>query len=106
MIDSHRGDDLESLILQYQSHIVSFYHHQKCTPVDLRKQSHFSLLESVCAASKVDITSENAYEELGFLNFSPQTDFDKVGLLGLKAMRWFSRNPEFPKVAINFIFSF
>jgi engulfment/cell motility protein 1 len=97
MIDGNRGEDVTPLIVQFQSNIIAFNNRQRKISVDPFNAKHRALLDDIMRAADIEST-EAPFEALGFSSSRPELDFEKVGLLGLKAMWRFSKSPEFPKV--------
>ncbi|KPV74203.1 uncharacterized protein RHOBADRAFT_54055 [Rhodotorula graminis WP1] len=87
LLDGTKGADL-NLLLSLQSNLVASLRLAFATPI---AEEHFPHFDQLWIASRLDDVDEsNRWRRLGFVSESPQWEFSRTGLLGLKALRRFA----------------
>ena len=87
LLDGTKGADL-GLLLSLQSNLVASLRLALVTPI---AEEHFPHFDELWIASLLfDVDESNRWRRLGFVSESPQYEFSRTGLLGLKALRRFA----------------
>jgi engulfment/cell motility protein 1 len=114
-MDNHQSDEISPLILQFQSNLVALAHTQLKTAVDINSPKHTRLLEEIWRHAKLPSSARQdgmKWQAIGFSSESPEREFDRVGMLGLRSMHRFAMTElqEYPKVGglswIPFLFGY
>jgi engulfment/cell motility protein 1 len=108
LMDSNRGDELVSSILEYQTNVIRAAHHRLTTTVTPTDKRHVSALSYIWLQARVsevvagqeegDSNGSNQkykWRRLGFENEMVAKDFSRTGWLGLECCEAFVRaDPE------------
>lgn len=111
LMDSNRGDELSSSILEYQINVIRVAHHRLRTAVTSTDKRHVSALSYMWLQSRISELSveENGetvkykWRRLGFESENVAKDFIRTGWLGLECSEDFVRSePEqFSKIILE-----
>lgn len=99
LLDGSKGADSSLLLSLQASHLASLRLTLE-TPV---AEEHYPVFDALWIASGLEDTDEsNRWRRFGFLSESPQYEFARPGLLGLKALRRFADDSqnEFSQVRV------
>lgn len=104
LMDSNRGDELVSSILEYQMNVIRVAHHRLCTSVTPTDKRHVSALSYIWLQARVSETTATVevssgqatqkfkWRRLGFENENVAKDFVRTGWLGLECCETFVRS--------------
>jgi len=105
LMDSNRGDELSSSILEYQMNIIRVAHHRLGTAVTPTDKRHVSALSYIWLQAKIgevtmavegsngsQTTQKFKWRRLGFENENVAKDFLRTGWLGLECCESFVRS--------------
>lgn len=101
LMDSNRGDELISSILEYQMNVIRVSHHRlntAVTPTDKRHVSALSYIWLQSRASESVVATEEGtsqkykWRKLGFENEMVAKDFNRTGWFGLECCEAFVRS--------------
>lgn len=111
LMDSTRGDELASSILEYQMNIIRVAHHRMRTNVTPTDKRHVGALSYIWLQSRISeetveedgVSVKYKWRRLGFENENVAKDFGRTGWLGLECCETFVRtDPEqFAKIILE-----